>query len=42
MQDLGDNEKAKEAFNRFLELVPTGPSADSARKMIEHMDGGHQ
>jgi cytochrome c-type biogenesis protein CcmH/NrfG len=42
MQDLGDNERAKEAFNRFLELVPTGPPADSARKMIEHMEGGHQ
>lgn len=41
MQDLGDKEKAKEAFNRFLELVPTGPSADRAKKMIEHMEGGH-
>ena len=41
MQDLGENERAKEAFNRFLELVPSGPSADRARKMIEHMEGGH-
>ncbi len=41
MQDLGDNEKAKEVFRRFLDLVPSGPSADSARKMIEHMEGGH-
>jgi cytochrome c-type biogenesis protein CcmH/NrfG len=41
MQDLGENEKAKEAFRRFLELVPSGPSAESARKMIEHMEGGH-
>ena len=42
MQDLGDNEKATAAFRRFLELVPSGPSADRARKMIEHMEGGHQ
>ena len=42
MQDLRDNEKAKEALNRVLELAPTGPSADRARKMIEHMEGGHQ
>ena len=42
MQDLGDNDKAKEAFRRFLELVPSGPAADRARSMIEHMEGGHQ
>ena len=42
MQDLGENEKAKAAFNRFLELVPSGPSADRARNMIKHMEGGHQ
>jgi cytochrome c-type biogenesis protein CcmH/NrfG len=41
MQDLGDNEKAIEAFRRFLVLVPTGPSADRAKRMIAHMDGGH-
>jgi tetratricopeptide (TPR) repeat protein len=41
MQDLGENEKAKEVFHRFLELVPSGPSSDRARKMIEHMEGGH-
>ena len=41
MQDLGDNEKAKEAFRRFIDLDPSGPSADRARKMIEHMEGGH-
>ena len=41
MQDLRDNEKAKEVFRRFLDLVPSGPSADRARKMIEHMEGGH-
>ena len=41
MQDLGEYEKAKEALNRFLVLVPSGPSADRARKMIEHMEGGH-
>ena len=42
MQDLGENESAKEAFNRFLELVPSGPSADRARRMIMHMEGGHK
>ena len=42
MQDLGENEKAKAAFNRFLELVPSGPSADRARSMLEHMEGRHQ
>jgi len=42
-QDLGDLEKAKEAFNRFLVLVPSGPAADRAREIIEHMEaGGHQ
>ena len=41
MQDLGENEKAKVAFQRFLELVPAGPAADRARNMIEHMEGGH-
>lgn len=41
MQDLKDFAEAKEAFNRFLVLVPSGPSADQARKMIEHMEGGH-
>jgi tetratricopeptide (TPR) repeat protein len=41
MQDLGENEKAKEAFQKFLELVPSGPPAESARRMIEHMEGGH-
>ena len=41
MQDIGDNEKAKQAFNRFLELVPSGPAADRARRMIMHMEGGH-
>ena len=42
MQDLGENEKAKAAFNRFLELVPSGPSADRARSMLEHMEGRQQ
>lgn len=41
-QDLGDKEKAKVALARFLELVPSGPSADRAREMIEHMDNGHK
>ena len=41
MQDLGENEKAIEAFRRFLELVPSGPPAERARRMIAHMEGGH-
>ena len=41
MQDLGDYEKAKAALRRFLELVPSGPSADRAKRMIAHMEGGH-
>ena len=42
MQDLRENEKAKEVLRRFLDLAPSGPSADRARNMIEHMEGGHQ
>lgn len=41
-QNLGENEKAIDALNRFLVLVPSGPSADRARSMIEHMESGHK
>ncbi len=40
-QDLGDKVKAEEAWNRYLELVPTGQGADKVRTMIDHMKNGH-
>lgn len=39
--DLGDKAKAKEAWLRYLELVPTGQGADKVRTMIDHMENGH-
>ncbi len=40
-QDLGEKEKAEEAWNRYLELNPTGQGADKVRTMIDHMKYGH-
>ncbi len=40
-QDLGKKEKADEAWNRYLELNPTGPAADRVRTMLDHMWNGH-
>lgn len=40
-QDLDDKVKAEEAWNRYLEIVPTGPGADKVRTMIDHMKNGH-
>jgi Tfp pilus assembly protein PilF len=40
-QDLGDKNKAEEAWNRYLELNPTGQGADRVRTMIDHMKNGH-
>lgn len=40
-QDLGDKVKAEEAWNRYLEIVPTGQGADKVRTMIDHMKYGH-
>lgn len=40
-QDLGENDKAEEAWNRYLELVPTGQGADKVRTMLDHMKNGH-
>lgn len=40
-QDLDDKIKAEEAWNRYLDLVPTGPAADKVRTMIDHMKNGH-
>jgi len=40
-QDFGEKEKADEAWNRFLELNPTGQAADKVRTMLDHMWNGH-
>jgi tetratricopeptide (TPR) repeat protein len=40
-QDLGDKIKAEEAWNRYLELNPTGQGAEKVRTMIDHMKNGH-
>lgn len=40
-QDLGDKKKADEAWNRYLELNPTGQGADKVRTMLDHMWNGH-
>jgi len=40
-QDLGEKEKAKDAWTRYLVLVPSGQGADKVRTMIDHMETGH-
>jgi cytochrome c-type biogenesis protein CcmH/NrfG len=40
-QDLGEKQQADEAWNRFLELNPTGQAADRVRTMLDHMWNGH-
>ena len=40
-QDLGEKQKADEAWNRFLQLNPTGKAADRVRTMLDHMWNGH-
>lgn len=40
-QDLGEKQKADDAWNRFLELNPTGQAADKVRTMLDHMWNGH-
>ncbi|MCW8892461.1 MAG: hypothetical protein OQK50_00080 [Deltaproteobacteria bacterium] len=39
--DLGDKEKAKEAWTRYLVISPVGKDADQVRTMIDHMENGH-
>ncbi|MEE4255157.1 MAG: tetratricopeptide repeat protein [Desulfuromusa sp.] len=39
--DLGDKEKAKEAWTRYLAISPVGKDADQVRIMIDHMENGH-
>ncbi len=38
---LQDKEKAKEAWTRYLQVVPAGPGADKVRTMLDHMENGH-
>ncbi len=40
--DLEENEKAKEAWLKYLEIDPTGATADRVRTMIDHMENGHE
>ncbi len=39
--DLGGQEKAKEAWTRYLDSAPVGKGADQVRTMIDHMENGH-
>jgi tetratricopeptide (TPR) repeat protein len=39
--DLDDQEKAKEAWTRYLVISPIGKEADKVRTMIDHMENGH-
>ena len=39
--DLQDLPKAKLAWTRYLEIVPTGASADNVRVMLDHLATGH-
>ena len=39
--DLGEKENAKAAWNRYLEISPTGKEADRVRLMVDHMENGH-
>lgn len=38
---LQDKEKAKEAWTRYLKVVPSGQGADKVRVMLDHMENGH-
>ena len=38
---LQDTDKAKEAWTRYLQVVPSGPGADKVRTMLDHMVNGH-
>lgn len=40
--DLGDKEKAKDAWTRYLAIAPAGQGADQVRTMLQHMETGHQ
>jgi len=39
--DLAEVEKAKKAWNQYLQISPTGQGADNVRTMLDHIDNGH-
>lgn len=39
--DLTDQDKAKEAWTRYLAISSVGKEADQVRTMIDHMENGH-
>lgn len=39
--DLGEKEKAKEAWLKYLEIDSTSSTAERVRTMIDHMENGH-
>ena len=39
--DLHDEQKAKEAWTRYLEIAPAGEGADKIAIMLDHMENGH-
>ncbi len=39
--DLQDIERAKEAWNRYLAVVPTGEGAERVKAMLEHLENDH-
>lgn len=40
--DLGDQQKTKEVWNKYLEISPNGKGSDQIRTMLQHMETGHQ
>lgn len=40
-QDLDEKQKAKQVWDHYLELSPSGEGADKVRTMIDHMENGH-
>lgn len=39
--DLGEKEKAREAWEGYLKIIPSGKGADKVRTMLDHMENGH-
>ena len=39
--DLHDEQKAKAAWTRYLEIAPAGEGADKISIMLDHMENGH-
>lgn len=40
--DLRDQAKATEAWQKYLQVAPPGKAADQVRTMLDHMKNGHQ